>query len=86
MTDDTRTFSLTPGTPGRSTQKPRTIRSISTPACEAARSASQTPRSSSWFILAMIRAGRPARRWATSPSISARNRSRMLTGATSSLA
>ena len=28
-------FSLTPGTPGRRQQMPRTMRSIFTPACEA---------------------------------------------------
>ena len=31
----TRMFSLSPGTPGRRQQIPRTIRSIRTPACEA---------------------------------------------------
>ena len=31
----TRMFSLTPGTPGRRQQMPRTIRSIFTPACDA---------------------------------------------------
>ena len=35
----TRMRSLTPRTPGRSAQMPRTIRSISTPACEARYSA-----------------------------------------------
>ena len=42
MTEMTRMFSVRPGTPGGSTQKPRTIRSIGTPACEARTSASQT--------------------------------------------
>ena len=54
-------FSETPGMPGRSAQMPRTIRSICTPAREARYSASMTCGSTSAFIFAMMRAGRPAR-------------------------
>ena len=57
----TRMFSDTPATPGRSAHAPRTIKSISTPACDAAYSARITPSSSSAFILAMMRAGFPLR-------------------------
>ena len=54
-------FSETPGTPGRSAQMPRTIRSIFTPAIDARYSAWMICGSISAFILAMMRAGRPAR-------------------------
>jgi hypothetical protein len=56
MMERTRMFSDSPGTPGRSMQTPRTIRSISTPACEASYSASITSGSTSEFILATMRA------------------------------
>ena len=55
-------FSETPGIPGRSAHRPRMIRSICTPAREARYSASMTCGSTSEFILAMIRAGRPGAR------------------------
>ena len=48
-------FSLTPGTPGRRQQMPRTIRSICTPACEARYSASITAGSTRRFILKIRR-------------------------------
>ena len=54
-------FSDTPGRPGRSAHTPRTISSIFTPAREARYSASIDWGSTSAFILAMTRAGRPAR-------------------------
>ena len=54
-------FSETPGMPGRSAHTPRTMRSIFTPAREARYSASITCGSTSAFIFAMMRAGRPAR-------------------------
>ncbi len=47
----TRTFSDNPGTPGRSRQVSRTIRSTWTPACEARYSARVMSASSSAFIL-----------------------------------
>ena len=59
MIERMRMFSVSPGTPGARQQRPRTIRSTGTPACEARDSASQISRSSSWFILQTIRAGRP---------------------------
>jgi len=77
---------LTLGTPSRSVHRPRTMRSISTPAREARRSASQMAGSWSWFILPTIRPGRPARQCSASRAINSRKRSRMFTGATSSLA
>src|SRR5215468_945883 len=43
MTAVTRIFSLTPGTPGSSTQKPRTIRSTPAPACDAAKRLANAP-------------------------------------------
>ena len=49
-----------PGTPGRRAQAPRTIRSIRTPACEAAYSARMMRGSLIALILAMMRAGLPA--------------------------
>ena len=58
----TRMFSDSPGTPGRSAHAPRTMRSISTPACDAAYSARITPSSRSAFILATMRAGLPCAR------------------------
>ena len=56
----TRIVSLIPGRPGRRQQIPRTIRSIGTPAWEASYRAEMMSGSTSAFILAMIRAGRPA--------------------------
>ena len=55
-------FSDSPVTPGRSAQAPRTMRSIVTPACEAAYSARITASSVSAFILALMRAGLPSLR------------------------
>ena len=49
------------GTPGRRQQNPRMMRSIGTPAFDASHRASIMSGSSSWFILAMMRAGCPAR-------------------------
>ena len=60
MIERMRMFSVRPGTPGARQQKPRTIRSIGTPACEARDSSAHISGSSSWFIFATIRAGRPA--------------------------
>ena len=74
-----------PGIPGRRQQIPRITRSISTPAPAAAHSASMMAGSSSWFILATIRAGRPARWLSVSLWISARNRERIVEGATRSV-
>ena len=54
-------LSLTPFTPGLKQQTPRTIRSISTPACDARYKARITRGSTSAFILATMRAGRPSR-------------------------
>src|SRR6266550_517439 len=54
----TRIRSLTPGIPGRRQQMPRTMRSISTPACDAAYNASIASTSTNAFIFAMIRADR----------------------------
>ena len=59
MIERMRMFSVWPGTPGRRQQNPRTIRSIGTPAFEASHRASIMSGSSSWFILAMMRAGFP---------------------------
>ena len=53
-------FSLTPGTPGRRQQMPRTIRSIGTPSREAAYISSIMPASVKLLNLAMMPAGRPA--------------------------
>ena len=53
---------------------PRTIRSIGTPAWDASYSAEMMSGSTSAFILAMMRAGRPARAWAISRRIISRNR------------
>ena len=50
-----------PSTPGRRQQNPRTIRSTDTPARDASQSAAMVAGSSSWFILATMRLGRPAR-------------------------
>jgi len=50
-------FSLIPATPGRRQQIPRMIKSIFTPACDAAYRASMISRSTREFILAMMRAG-----------------------------
>lgn len=61
--------SETPAIPGFRPQMPRTIRSIRTPACDARYSAWITRGSVSAFILAMIRAGRPARASSASKSI-----------------
>ena len=61
MMDRMRIDSLNPATPGRRQQNPRTMRSIGTPARDASQSAAMIAGSSSWFILAMMRAGRPAR-------------------------
>src|SRR5258705_137231 len=60
----TRILDESPGTPGRRQHMPRTIRSIRTPASLARYSSSIRRRSTRPFILAMIRAGRPARAWA----------------------
>ena len=57
-------FSDTPGTPGRSAHAPRTMRSILTPAAEAAYSARITPSSTSAFILAMMLRRPPVARMA----------------------
>ena len=78
-------LSLRPLTPGRRTQKPRTIRSIFTPACEARYSSRQTLRSSRLFILAMMRAGLPALAMAASRLDHLQKPRCMFTGATSSL-
>ena len=82
--DRTRRFSVRPGTPGARQQSPRTIRSTGTPACEAAERSAQISGSSSWFIFATIRAGRPARWCSISRSISRSKLARICTGATSS--
>ena len=58
-----------PGMPGRSAHTPRTMRSIFTPAREARYSASIACGSTSAFIFAMMRAGRPARACSASRSI-----------------
>ena len=60
------------------------IRSIGTPASDAPQRASIISGSSSWFILATIRAGRPARWFSLSRSISSSRRGRIVVGATSS--
>jgi hypothetical protein len=59
-------FSDRPGTPGRSAQAPRTIRSMRTPSFEASYSARITDSSVREFILAMMRAGLPSRAIAAS--------------------
>ena len=51
-------LSLTPGTPGRSRQMPRTISSISTPAWEAAYRARMQAASTREFICMVMRPGR----------------------------
>ena len=80
-------LSVRPGTPGARQQKPRTIRSIGTPAWDARTSVAQISGSSSWFIFAMMRAGRPARWCSISRSISSRKRvAHGASGATSSVA
>ena len=61
MIERMRMFSVWPGTPGRRQQNPRMIRSIGTPALDASHRASIISGSSSWFILATMRAGFPAR-------------------------
>jgi microcompartment protein CcmK/EutM len=71
MIERTRMFSDSPGTPGRSAQTPRTIRSIFTPACEASYRALMTSGSSSEFILAMMRPLPPARAVSASAWIAA---------------
>ena len=53
-------FSDSPGTPGRSEQAPRTIRSIFTPSPEAAYRARITDSSTSALTLTMMRPGLPA--------------------------
>ena len=83
MIERTRMFSENPSTPGRSAQAPRTIRSISTPACDAAYSARITASSSSAFIFAMIRAGLPSRAWRASRRIAKSRRSCIVNGASS---
>ena len=77
-------FSLTQGTPGRSAQMPRTIRSIDTPACDARYSIRMMPTSQSELHLTMIRAGRPWRACVISRATSFANRRRSAIGATSS--
>jgi len=80
----TRMFSVRPGTRGRRQQKPRIIKSIGTPASDARHKASIMSGSSSWFILATIRAGRPARWFSIPCCISSSKRGRMVVGATRS--
>ncbi len=82
MIERMRMFSVWPGTPGRRQQNPRMIRSMGTPAFEASHKASIMSGSSSWFILAMMRAGCPRRLLSISRWISSRSRGRMVIGAT----
>ena len=84
-TETTRTFSLTPSTPGRRQQMPRTFRSIGTPACDARYSASIERWSTSEFIFIAMRASSPRSCAFTVASISPRMPSRMCAGATSTL-
>ena len=81
----TRIRSLTPGTPGRKQQIPRTMRSMLTPAWDASYSARMMAGSTSAFILATMLAGRPSRACSASRRIMAMKRSRILRGATISL-
>ena len=67
-------LSETPGRPGRSAQMPRTIRSIFTPAREAAYSASITCGSVSAFMRAMMRPSPPLAARTASPRISSSSR------------
>ena len=69
MMERTRMFSERPGTPGRRVHMPRTIKSICTPARLASYRARMMPGSISEFILAMMRAGRPARASAVSAAM-----------------
>ena len=82
ITDRTRMFSDNPGTPGRRQQMPRTTRSISTPACDAAYNRSIDSGSTRLFIFMVMRPVPGGA--AISPSISSNSRSRMGWGATSS--
>ena len=83
MIERIRMFSLWPGTPGRRQQNPRMMRSIGTPAFDASHKASIMSGSSSWFILAMMRAECPARLFWISRWIRSSRRGRMFIGATS---
>ena len=83
MIERTRMFSLNPGTPGRRQQMPRTIRSIWTPAWDAAYSSSMSSASTRLFIFRMMRP-RPSPTLA-SLAMSSRSRGRRSRGDTSSL-
>ena len=76
-------FSLSPGTPARSAQIPRTVTSTCTPAIDARYSASITPSSTIEFIFSRTRPPRPAVECSISRSIRATMPLRMECGATS---
>jgi len=78
----TRTFSDRPGTPGRRAQIARTLRSISTPAPEAAYSASMTSSSTRPLSFHVIRPGVSGVESADSRSIISIMRRRRFIGAT----
>ena len=80
----TRMFSLSPGTPGRIAQIPRTTASTGTPACEARYRESMITSSTTEFIFSRIRAGRPSRWCPISRSIRSTRPLRSERGATSS--
>jgi hypothetical protein len=81
----TRIRSLTFGSPGRRQQIPRTMRSISTPACDARIQRVDHLRIDERVHLADDARAAPRARVLLSRSISSRNRSFMFAGATSSL-
>ena len=84
MIERTRTFSLTPSTPGRSEQAPRAMMSTGTPAWLARQRAPTISGSTMALSFNRMRPS-PAARWrAISPSISSRMVERRLTGATTS--
>ena len=78
-------FSLIPGMPTFRQQIPRTIRSIFTPAADARYSAAMISRSHREFIFATICAFSPFFAFSSSIAIRCRNRSRIHSGATTSL-
>ena len=82
--DTTSIVSLTPFTPGRRQQTPRTLSLMRTPAREASYSARMMSSSTSEFILARISAACPSPARRVSRSMSFRKRSRSPVGAMAS--
>ena len=80
MTERTRMFSESPSMPGFRPHTPRTMRSIFTPACEAAYSSSMMIGSRSEFILATMCAGLPSAASLASLRIAATTRRCRLNG------